>query len=233
MHWLDPNYLPEIVGVADRFLLDPHGQADGIILTNGTEVHFPPHLSDEIHAALRPGDTVKVRGVRPRSADMIAAVAIETTDGRRIVDNGPPDHHEKKKEVRKQAPKPERQPMYAEGFVQRALHGPKGEVRGALFRDGRIVRLPAHEARSMSELLSPGAHLAVRGEGLVTEFGTVIDVREIGTSKDTVRLIKPEGLRHDKSHRGERKRSKHEREHRKDMENEQDAHANRPVSSGS
>ena len=79
MHWLDPNHLPEIVGVADRFLLNQHGQADGMILTNGTEVHFPPHLSDEIHAAMRPGDTVKVRGVRPRSADMIAAVAIETT----------------------------------------------------------------------------------------------------------------------------------------------------------
>jgi len=76
VHWLDPNHLPEIVGVADRFLLNPHGQADGMILT---EVHFPPHLSDEIHAARRSGDTVKVRGVRPRSTDMIAAVAIETT----------------------------------------------------------------------------------------------------------------------------------------------------------
>ena len=75
MHWLNPNQLPEIVGVADRFLLNPHGQADGMILT---EVHFPPHLSDGIHAAMRPGGTVKVRGVRPRSADMIAAVAIET-----------------------------------------------------------------------------------------------------------------------------------------------------------
>lgn len=65
VHWLDPNHLPEIVGIADRFLLNPHGQADGMILTNGTEVHLPPRLSDEIRAAIRLGDTVKVRCVRP------------------------------------------------------------------------------------------------------------------------------------------------------------------------
>jgi hypothetical protein len=55
------------------FLLNPHGDVDGMIVTNRIEVHSPPHLSDEICAEIRPGDRVTVRGVRPRSADMIAA----------------------------------------------------------------------------------------------------------------------------------------------------------------
>jgi hypothetical protein len=50
MHWLDPDHLPESAGVAERFLLNPYGQADGMILTNGREGHFPPHLSDGIRA---------------------------------------------------------------------------------------------------------------------------------------------------------------------------------------
>ena len=51
MHWLDPDYLPEISGTFERFLLNPHGDADGMILADGTEVHFPPHMSPELRAA--------------------------------------------------------------------------------------------------------------------------------------------------------------------------------------
>jgi hypothetical protein len=166
MHRLDPDYLPEITGTVDRFLLNPHGDSDGMILTDGSEVHFPPHLSNKVRKAIRPGETIKVRGVRPRSADLIAAVATETSDGKRIVDDGPPKDHEEEKKDRKHAAKAERKPMQAEGVVQRALHGPKGEVRGALLEDGRMIRFPAREAEGLAELLSPGARLAVRGEGL-------------------------------------------------------------------
>jgi hypothetical protein len=40
MHWLDPDYLPEISGIFERFLINPHGDADGMILADGSEVHF-------------------------------------------------------------------------------------------------------------------------------------------------------------------------------------------------
>ena len=42
MHWLDPDDLPEITGTVARFLLNPHGETDGMILADGSEVHFPP-----------------------------------------------------------------------------------------------------------------------------------------------------------------------------------------------
>jgi hypothetical protein len=198
MHWLDPDHLPHVSAKVERFLLDPHGDVDGIILTNGIEVHSPPHLSDEIRAEIRPGDRVTVYGVRPRSADMIAAVAIDTADGKRILDNGPPKDHEKgKKRLRDAAPEARHRKMEAAGSVLRALHGPKGEIRGCLLDTGTIVRFPAHAADSIVELLSPGAPLAVRGEGLVTELGTVIEAKEIGASKDATRSIKPKKPKHD------------------------------------
>jgi hypothetical protein len=148
MHWLDPDYLPEVSGTFERFLINPRGEADGMMLTDGTEVHFPPHLSAELCAAIRSGEKtkVKVRGVRPRGGDLIAAVAIETLDGRRIVDNGPPNRHDGEEKLHNHATKPKHEQMDAEGIVRRVLHGPKGEARGALkpntshissLRDGR------------------------------------------------------------------------------------------------
>ncbi|MDB6090853.1 MAG: hypothetical protein JWN85_3637 [Gammaproteobacteria bacterium] len=61
-----------------------------MILANGIEVPSPPHLSDQIRAEPRPGNRVTARGVRPSSADMIAADATDAADGNRILDSGPP-----------------------------------------------------------------------------------------------------------------------------------------------
>jgi hypothetical protein len=174
-------------------LINPHGDADGMILTDGTEVHFPPHMSAEVCAAIRPDEKtkVKVRGVRPRGGDLVAAVAIETSDGKRIVDNGPPKGHDDKKKPHKNVAKPKREPMDAEGIVQRVLHGPKGEARGALLEDGRIIRIVPHEAERIANLLAPGKTLAVRGEGLASGLGTMIEAREVGVTKEDLQPIKP------------------------------------------
>ena len=68
MHWLDPDHLPEISGTFERFLLNPHGDADGMILSDGTEVHFPPHMSAELCAAIRPGEKPEIRISRRAAA---------------------------------------------------------------------------------------------------------------------------------------------------------------------
>ena len=68
MHWIDPDYLPEITGTVDQFLVNKHGEADGFLLADGGEVHVPPHLSSRLLRNFRPGSKVRVRGVRPRGA---------------------------------------------------------------------------------------------------------------------------------------------------------------------
>jgi hypothetical protein len=68
MHWIDPDHLPEITGIVDQFLVNKHGEADGFLLTDGEEVHVPPHLSARLLRNALPGSQVKVRGVRPRRA---------------------------------------------------------------------------------------------------------------------------------------------------------------------
>lgn len=91
MHWISPDYLSEISGAFERFLFNLNGEADGMIMSGGTEIHFPPHMADEVCACIRTDERtkVKVRGIRRPAGGVIAAVAIEAIDSRRIVDKGP------------------------------------------------------------------------------------------------------------------------------------------------
>lgn len=196
MHWIDPEHLPEITGTVDQFLVNRHGEADGFLLTDGEEVHVPPHLSARLLRDVRPGSQVKVRGVRPRGVQMVAAVAIDTPKGR-ILDEGP-----ESREDDEAFEKAKHAPLSAQGIVKRPIHGPKGEIRGAVLEDGRIIRLPSHEAERFSELLAKGAKISVSGDGATTSFGTVVEAREIGASAETMKAVGPKKQKHGPDDRG-------------------------------
>lgn len=188
MHWIDPEYLPETAGVVDCFLLNSDGEADGLVLQDGTEVHFPPHMGRDVLAAVAPGSTVRVRGVRPRHVAMVAAVSIKSQDGTRLVDAGPPDDDADRKAAR-QLGQATRTDMEVRGVVRQLLHGPKGEIRGVLLQDGRAGRFPPHAAQHIVAMMAPNAPVLLRGAGLVTPHGTVIAVQAFGTSADDIQPV--------------------------------------------
>jgi len=70
-----------------------------------------------------------------------------------------------------------------------ALHGPQGDVNGALLDDGVIFRLPPPEANRFATLLHPGQTIVAEGSELVTPLGTVMDVRQIGPSREQLSLV--------------------------------------------
>jgi hypothetical protein len=72
--------------------------------------------------------------------------------------------------------------MTVSGTVRLPLHGPKGELRGALLDDGTALRLGPKEAAAFAELLRPGAVLAASGDCVETAEGRCITVCEIGTA---------------------------------------------------
>ncbi|WP_244830508.1 hypothetical protein [Caballeronia sp. TF1N1] len=176
MHWIDPDSLPETRGTVTRFLLNPHGELDGFVLgaRHARQVHFPPHLSRQIARQIAVGDEVDVRGVKPRGADMIAAVALVTKTGKVILDEGP--HRDGKPHEK---PHVEREPIDASGEVVLSLFGPKGELRGALLDDGTSLRMPPHAAAELVAYLTPGAHVQAWGHGVKNRHGCTIEVDEI------------------------------------------------------
>lgn len=65
-----------------------------------------------------------------------------------------------------------------------ALHGPQGDVNGALLDDGTILRLPPPEAYRFASLLQPGRTIVAEGLELVTAMGKVLDAQQIGASRE-------------------------------------------------
>jgi hypothetical protein len=163
----DPAQLPESKGTVQAYSLTPRGDVDGLILSDGTEVHCPPPMSIQLVFAVKPGDAVTVHGLKARSVPLVAAASITNdSSGRTVVGDGGADADR----------------MQVQGRVKAALHGPRGEINGALLEDGTILRLPPPEANRLASQLAPGQAVTAEGPGLATDLGRVIEVRRIGGS---------------------------------------------------
>lgn len=175
MHWIDPACLPETRGKVTQFLLNPHGELDGLILnTAGStlQVHFPPHMTRQVTKHIAPGNTIRVRGVKPRAANVIAAVSLTSQNGVEIIDEGPQHHVPGTARL-------EGKPMDVQGEVTMSLYGPRGELRGALLDEGTSLRMPPHAAAELARYLSPGAFVQAWGRGVKNKHGRTIDVDDI------------------------------------------------------
>jgi hypothetical protein len=198
----NPDQLPMQRGQVQQFTLTPRGDIDGLILTDGTEVVLPPHLSTQIAYAIKPGDTVLIHGLHAAALPLIQAVSItDDVSGRTVVDNGPPAPGPGP------APPPPAAPdagpsapipglSEIQGRVRMVLHGPRGDVNGALLEDGTVLRVPPPEADRFASLLQPGRSLVAEGDELTSAIGKVVAVRQLGASRTQLSLIEgPPGPR--------------------------------------
>jgi hypothetical protein len=175
----DPAQLPETQGKVAQYSLTPRGEADGLILDDGTEVYFPPHLSSELVFAVRPGDTVTIHGLKARVLPVVLAMSI-TNDAthQTVIAQG------------LHGPAEPTQPMAeVTGQIKEALHSPRGEVNGVLLTDGTEVRLPPPDAQKLGDILAAGKQLVVRGSEVSGPLGKLVMAREIGPDASTLTKI--------------------------------------------
>ncbi|MEA2739766.1 MAG: hypothetical protein QOH05_3073 [Acetobacteraceae bacterium] len=177
----DPGQLPAIQGKVAQYSLTPRGDVDGLILADGTEVHLPPHLGTQLVFAVKPGDAVTVHGLRARAIPMVQAMSVSNdATGATVTDNGRDGPG---------GPRGTQQALTAEGRVKAQLHGPRGDLNGALLEDGTIVRLPPPEAERLAADLTPGAHLYAEGNGFAGPLGRVIEATSIGPTQNQLAQI--------------------------------------------
>ena len=173
----DPTQLPVFRGTLQLFTLTPRGDIDGFVLTDGIEVKTPPHITADLAAAFKPGDSVTVHGLKAASLPLVQAMSVSNdASGIDVVDNGPiPD--------RAPSPMPHQDsaaPVQMQGRLRMILHGPRGDINGALIEDGTVLKLPPPEATRFSGVLVSGKSVAIEGIRFTTPVGTFIDLTALG-----------------------------------------------------
>jgi hypothetical protein len=171
MHWIDPLSLPSTEGEVARFLFNAEGHCDGFLFVSGQQVHFPPHLSQALLKKVRLGDRVRVRGLKPRGADVLVALTLTTNAGHTLedVDAATPD----------MAARPKHKSIHRDGVVTRCLYAPRGEVNGALLEDGSILRMHHKDNDKLLHFLKPGTGVTVWGEQIRVRRQNVIDIAHL------------------------------------------------------
>lgn len=185
----DPSQLPTTQGKVAEYSLTPRGDIDGVILEDGTQVHLPPHLGNQLTQVAKPGDDVTVRGLRARAIPVIQAVSIRSDhSGQTVADVGGPPVA---------PPQPINTPyqwLNVEGRVREPLYGPRGDMNGALLEDGTQVHVPPDQATKLDQDLRAGQTLVAQGYGVSGPYGKSLDARRVGTSTDQLVQVGPPGL---------------------------------------
>jgi len=181
----------DVQGIVKAFKMSPVGDLEGMILTDGTEIHVPPHLSSQLAAAVRPGEPVRVLGWRNSVPNFIVATSLTGQRGQSVVDQGPPTPGTVPPPPPPGQGAPGAQQATVQGRVQQVLHGPAGDVNGALLNDGTTLRLPPPLASQASSALQPGQVLTIQGWALSNSYGRVVDAQTIGAGSSQVTQTPP------------------------------------------
>jgi hypothetical protein len=180
------NTAPIATGELRRFLVNPHGEVDALLLADGTIVKFPPHMSQELVAAVQPTDAISVRGFREPVGAVKAFIIVNEASRQQVVERPPaPDIVKMPQHLRFAT----LSRLQVTGTVDRPLRGKNGEVNGALLADGTVVRFPPHAAFDFAPLLQPGQALAAEGLGTENAYGRGLEATAMGPSLQALRPI--------------------------------------------
>jgi hypothetical protein len=196
----DPQQFPALRGEVQQFTLTGRGDIDGFILKDGTEVKTRPELSTQLAFVVKPGSHVTIHGLRAAALPLVRAVSVTEDVTHRTVtddDTGAPLNPPRRpppppREDLRGPPAPGQGALSEQsGRVRMALHGPQGEVNGVLLESGTIWRLPPDQSDQLGSLLQPRQSLVAEGTLLTSTLGTVVEIEEIGTSRDRLVAVGP------------------------------------------
>ncbi|MGH7181153.1 MAG: hypothetical protein ACREJN_04145, partial [Nitrospiraceae bacterium] len=195
--------LPSVNGTVQQYLLSPHGEPDGLLLSDGTVIKFPPHLGVVLASQVKPGDPIEAigfLGVRSPQGRAVKALSIQNTKtGQTLLDQPPtnrkPSKHDEANEK-----------ITVSGAVARILVNQHGDADGLILSGGEQVKFRPHQAPLVQALVTDShAALTVSGFGTRNAFGTVIRAKSLRFDGKTLELDdKPDRPKKRKKHRQKR-----------------------------
>lgn len=174
-------------GTVKQYLMNPDGRVDGLLLEDGTQVHFPPHLSEGLVASVAKSDPVKIEGSKVGSAVLRADKIENTKTGKFIVDKppvekgrppGPPPHGPGTPGGPK-GPLAGLTELSVSGTVTSELNGRKGEVNGVVLSDDTIVHFGPRLLENSKVKTTKGSKIKVTGFGTKNDYGQSIEATDV------------------------------------------------------
>ncbi|BAN27585.1 hypothetical protein [Caballeronia insecticola] len=168
-----------------RFLINPDGDVDGFLTSDGALVRFPPHMSAQLTSAIHTGDNVQINGWRDAGGNLKAQRITDAKSGQQLID---------------QPPQPGAQPMprelrgaglarlSAQGQVAHITTAPRGEPDGVILADGTVIRLTPPVAQQFASLVRTGAKVSAQGYGTRNQYGTALQATAFGSPGNLTRL---------------------------------------------
>lgn len=175
--------LAEANGTIKHLLMNPAGKVDGFIMSDGTQVSCPPHMSEKVLKTVSPNDRVNVQGVRENDR-VLRATKITNTATNRFVDIAPitPPASEAAVPMRKDIRPPRTAGMKqlnAQGTIQSQIFGKEGELNGVILSDRSIVRFGPKVLEKSKAQFEVGKGLKASGYGTNNSYGKSLEATSI------------------------------------------------------
>jgi hypothetical protein len=164
-------------GTVARYLLDPRGEVEGLLLTDGTQMHVTSHIASEFTKVMKPGDRIRAQGTRKRQAALFEPRVIDNvTTGTSFTTPLRLDLPILDQENRLSMTE-----MKATGILEVLLYDYMTEsVRGMLLSDGTQVRLPPDATDAFRRSLQLGQSLKAEGYGTANDYGRAMEALGLG-----------------------------------------------------
>jgi hypothetical protein len=177
---------PSVTGTVQQYLLNPHGEVDGLLLSDGTVVRFPPHMGIALASSVKAGDAVTVAGflglTTPQGRAIKALTITNTKTGQTLVDQPPPT---------RPLPPDLRgltlTTLTVNGTITRFLVNPHGDIDGLILSGGEQVKFPSHQGAFIVMALGrTEGVVTVTGYGTKNAFGTVVEGYSLAAAGQTI-----------------------------------------------
>lgn len=178
----------EVSGTLQRYLSDPRGKVYGLILTDGTQVNFPPHMSAKLAIIASPRDEIIVKGFR-ENKNVFNAESVLNKNTNRTVGASTPylNFFEQEELYGNTIPRQNKgannhigmKRMSVTGKIQTQLFDHRGHVSGVILNDDSIVYFGKDSDDESNVYIDVGETLSATGYGTENAFGKALDAYKL------------------------------------------------------
>ena len=175
-------------GTVERFILDPRGEVEGVLLSSGTYMYITSRAAEQVVRLFKPGDHVQVYGrLRPDERQVQPDVIKNLTSSETFTVPLRLDLPMQKQEFQLSVTE-----MSATGTIRLFFYHPLQRViQGMLLSDNTQIRLPPDASQELRTSLHLGEAVTVKGNGTSNQFGRAIEAVAIGRDSGTLVPLDP------------------------------------------